>query len=90
MTTITLDRLDRFAAPLGSAVRNAGSAALRALKADFIRFRDNVRERSRKRRAAAALHGMSDMFFRDIGMHRSEVNSVLLDVESDKSRRRRG
>ena len=90
MTTVTFDRLDRFAAPMGIAVRNTLSAAARTLKSDLIRIRDNVRERARKRRAAAALKGMSDTFFRDIGMHRSEINSVVLGAAPDESRRPRG
>ena len=90
MTTIAFDRLDRFAAPLGIAVRNAAATALRAFKVDMTRVRDAMRERSRKRRAAAALSGMSDTFFRDIGMHRSEIISVVLGAEADDSRRARG
>ena len=90
MTTITFDRFDRLAAPMGLAVRNTVSAAARTLGADLVRVRTHIQERARKRRAAAALRGMSDTFFRDIGMHRSEINSVVLGGDTDGSRRCRG
>lgn len=90
MTTITSDRSNCLAAPIGNTARNLITTAMRWLQDDVSRLHSAVRERYRKRKAAAALRGMNDMFLRDIGMHRSEVNSVVMGLPHDRTRRPRG
>ena len=67
-----------------------GAVLRRAMSAIFWRISDAGSRRHRNRIAAARLSEVSDRTLKDIGIHRSEICSVIQDTSGDRRRNHEG
>lgn len=75
MNTKSLATRDRGAMPCRSFLAPIGQMIMRAWKAWLVH------------RTERALHGLSDYQLKDIGLHRSEIGSVVRDMRAGRSGR---
>lgn len=64
-----------------SAQPSPGTAVRRACWAEVHRLMQRMQAWQTHRQASRALHALSDTNLKDIGLHRSEVDSRLIDME---------
>jgi len=87
----TTPQANKEGAPMKTVIINApngtgGDILRRAMSAIFWRISDAGSRRHSHRIAAARLSEVSDRTLKDIGIHRSEITSIIHDVSGDRRR----
>jgi len=67
---------------------DVAASGFRSVAARVAEFREAIVRRHRQRRAIRQLRLLNDSLLKDIGIHRSEITSVVRGMDVDTTRRR--